>query len=171
MFVGFRYSKVVHQKNKAILDNITDHALKTINKARELAILLPTGSDMHQLVDRLALYLEQQKDSIYLFFLNDYLELKKKAKFIESCVDAMTKGDVDALEKHLVEEKIMQFKGFFSNEMYNLLAPYQALSAKRLTAISQSISLLPTAVVDIIAKYDKDIHREAVQTKTPLQKK
>jgi hypothetical protein len=121
-------------------------------KAKNLSKSLAPESDMQKLVDKLAVYIELRKNES----VND---IDPRITFVNSCLEAISQRNLHKLETLLTEENIIEFRGCFTQRLYDTVKPFQFFSSKRQEEITKGASSLPKILIqEIIGKYDEGLH-------------
>lgn len=90
------------------------------------------GSDS-AFIKQLSNYLGRRKYEIRLFS-NNSAQIEKRSKFIGTLIHLITGKDIVAQQDALKEEKTRGFKGFFTQELYDILVARRAELEQRSNA-------------------------------------
>lgn len=96
-------------------------------------------------------------------------DLANRALFINNCLDAIEKENINDLKKLLKEENIKKFKGIFrSNRVYKLCKAVLLFPEEQKTAIKIALNqTIPITLQDIILSYNEPMHIHKSQKITP----
>lgn len=157
--------------------DIMDKAQSVLWQAIHLAKQFPKGSDTESFLSKLADYLKIRNH--HSFWDSNYVQINRRANFIDNCVKAIDAAKQQAsklsslvidsdIEKNiaylkqimvqinniLAETNIKSYKGYVSQNMYNILRAYQNHILKRQLAIEQSTPI-PKQLFCIVSNYDE----------------
>lgn len=166
-----------HEEKLRRQTEIMTNAQSVLYQATHLAKQFPKGSDTESFLSKLADYLKIRNH--HSFWDSNYVQINRRANFIANCVRAVEAAKLQAsnllsslidsdIEKNiaymksimvqinniLAETNIKPYKGYVTQNMYNILKTYQNIILKRQQAIEQS-TRISKVLADIVSSYDE----------------